>query len=83
MILKLDGLIATRYAVEQLAKDNPDVTEIDCSNVKLIGVSTIHQFMLSFPDARMTGLSGWNKENYDWVIEVINSEEFKRNQGGG
>lgn len=83
MILKLKGRVVTRYAVEQLAALNPDVTEVDVSAVEVIGASTMHQFMLSFPDAQITGLEGFNAELHEMVSEMINSDEFKRNQNQG
>jgi hypothetical protein len=82
MILVLNDLICTRWHVEQLAKDNHHVTEIDFTLAQIAGVSTMHQFVLSFPNAKLTGLEGWNAKQYEWVVEAINSEEWKRNQVG-
>lgn len=83
MKLKPLGMIPTRWHVEMLAKSCEEtVTDIDLSEADVIGGSTMHQFLVSFPNAAFTGLTGWNKQEYDWVIESINSDEFKRNQGG-
>ena len=80
-VLKLNDLICTRWHVKKLAEENPDTTEIDFSDAQIAGVSTMHQFLLSFPNVTLTGLAGWNAQHYEWVLEAINSEEFKRNQG--
>lgn len=83
MILKLNGLICTRWHVEQIAKEHTDVTEIDFSGADIVGASTMHQFMGSFPDAKMIGLDGFNKTLYEMVLDVTNSDEFKHNQSTG
>ena len=80
MILKPTGRICTRFAVEQLVAAHPDVEEIDFSEVDVYSTSAMHQFVSSYPNAKMSGLEGWNKDQYDWVIAVINSDEFKRNR---
>lgn len=82
MNLRPIGLICTRWHVEQLAAFCEEtVTDIDFSKADVVGASTWHQVILSFPDARITGLKGWNKEQYLWVLDSINSDEFKKNQG--
>ncbi len=75
MILKLTDLICTRYAVEQLAKQHVDVVEVDFSGANIAGASTMHQFMLSFPDAALTGLEGWNKTLYEMVLDTLDTQK--------
>lgn len=71
MILKPAGTIISRRAVERLAADNPDVTEVDLSETDVIGGSTMHQFICSFSSATFTGLEGWNKQEYEWVMKTL------------
>lgn len=78
MILKPTGLICTRYQVQKIAAQNADVTEVDFSEAEVIGVSTMHQFLLSFPGAQMTGLYEWNKEQYDMVLQFLDEIEQRR-----
>jgi hypothetical protein len=79
--LALKGMIATRYAVQCLAEEHKDVTDIDFTNVEFVGFTAMHQILLSFPGATLTGMTGFVKEQYDAVIEVTGSDEWK-NQGG-
>ena len=71
MKLRPIGMIPTRWHVEQLAKEVSDVTEIDLSKAEVIGASAMHQFLLSFPGAEITGLEGWNKQQYEWVMAAV------------
>lgn len=71
MILKPTGLICTRHAVEQLAKQHPDVTEVDLSEAAVIGGSTMHQMIADFAGATFTGLIGHNKQEYEWVMATL------------
>lgn len=79
--LTLTGMIATRYAVQELAKQHPGVTQIDFSRVEFVGFTAMHQILVSFPDATLTGMTGFVKEQYDSVLEVTGSDEWNKNQG--
>lgn len=70
MILKLEGMICTRYEVEELAKAHADVTEIDFSDAKVYSASAMDSFIGQFPGATFTGLDNWNREQYEWVLEA-------------
>lgn len=79
--LALKGMIATRYTVQCLAEEHKDVTEIDFSRVEFVGFTAMHQILVSFPGATLTGMTGFVKEQYESVLEVTGSDEWK-NQGG-
>jgi hypothetical protein len=79
--LRLTGMIATRYTVQCLAEEHKGVTDIDFTNCEFVGFTAMHQLLISFPDATLTGMTGFVKEQYDAVIEVTGSDEWK-NQGG-
>lgn len=71
MILKPTGRIISRSEVEKLAAAHPNVTELDLSEVEVLGGSAMHQFVASFAGATFTGLEGWNKQEYEWVMKAV------------
>lgn len=70
-VLKLIGLVISREEVTRLAGTHPDVTEIDFSAAKVYSASAMHELVLRFPNVKMTGLEGGNKETYEWVLDAI------------
>lgn len=81
MKLKLEGVICTRYEVEELAKEHNDITEIDFSDVKVYSASAMDSLIGLFPGAAMTGLNGWNAEQYEWVLAAREEIKQKRERG--
>lgn len=81
--LALKGMIATRYTVQCMAQEYANVTDIDFTQVEFVGFTAMHQILVSFPGATLTGMTGFVKEQYDAVIEITASDEWKKNQGGG
>lgn len=81
MKLRPIGLIPTRWHVQQIAAAHPDLTHIDFSGAQLVGGSTMHEVMLQWPDAVVTGLEGFYLEEWNAVKASVNSDEFKRNSG--
>lgn len=69
--LKLEGFILTREQVTELAQENPDVTEVDLTDAKVYSASAMHELVLRFPNATMTGVEGYNKETYEWVLNAL------------
>jgi hypothetical protein len=70
-ILKPTGMIISRQEVERLAAAHPDVTELDLSEANIIGGSAMHQMIASFAGATFTGMDDWTKEQYGWVMKIL------------
>lgn len=75
MKLKLEQDIVTRYQVEKLAEQHPDVTEIDWNGHEAYSASAIDQILRSFPDAAHTGMSEYTKHEFGWVMRMIGLDD--------
>jgi hypothetical protein len=70
-VLKLVGFVISRHQITELASAHPDVTEVDFTHAKVYSASAMHELVLRFSSATMTGLEGYNKETYEWVLDAI------------